>query len=273
YVSNSQFTGMDEYLCTGTNHQIPVVTNCSVLTASADTIVEDWYGFPVGDLNASCTSCTFAPAPKVYNRSAGDPTGILLSRRIDHSVDLMFEHDAPVSVWSLVLKPDFPVRQVEHVKLSSFPGKGLKYSLDESENTIRLLFSETLGNGVSAFQIRLEWNRMIPSKLSEWSISNDDARLHNVLIDRRDSFHYLNQLTIRDDWMVGKYVTLALDEIQLEDLDLNNGWVRVYNINGDLVTRSKLETPQLRVSSLVPGVYFLRYHANGTENHLKFIKL
>lgn len=271
YISATQYNDVwDEYICGGS--PIPIVTNCSELTMPGSTTNEDWYGFPAGDVNHNCTTCGFRGGQDYYTRSENNSKMLYLSKTDNDTITISFYHEAPVSTWSLELKLDFPVEAVKNIFLENCNSEEFNWNIDKSNNTIKMIFGELKGLNLFAFNIKIQINKSISVDLNSWEIYRNDPRIHNILIDKNKYYFYWENIKIKSNKIQFLYPNPSNNFLHFSEFDPITNEVSLYQSDGKLIQIKNLKTNSLDISSLLPGIYFIRYKDERFDQKFRFIK-
>ncbi len=268
YVSNSQFDNFSPSTC---DYYVPVVDNCSNITINNDPTIEDWYGFPTGDVNHTCTTCGLRKTPDIYNRSVIYSKSLKLSNEGNNSILISFDHPVPVNLWSMALKPDISVDFIKSIYLQNTNSNGFSWNIDRENNIVKLIFTEFQRIDLLHFMIHIELKENVQESALNWSIYTGDLKVHNILIDKYKNYYTWN-VNLEPSSEIFIYPNPAENILCLPRINLNFNEIFLYNSNGKLIQNQKLSSTNLDVSTLLPGMYIIRYKDENLDKILRFIK-
>jgi hypothetical protein len=271
YISNTQYNIWDEYLCGGDPY-FPVVDNCSSITANSNPIEEDWYGFPTGDVNYSCTTCGFKGNPQLYTRSI-DSKRLFIEQFGNKFVTLSFKHNDFINVWSLVLKSALPIRLIKNIELLNCHSDEYTISLDGENNLIKIIYTGLTTNRQSEFKLVLEFVNQISLINNSWSIYREDKRIRNILIDKNKNYYYWDELIEIKNNELNVFPNPANDKLYFLGAFDKEMDVVIYQLDGKLVLFTHIAENHLNISQLLPGTYFLRYKLGENTALIRFTKI
>lgn len=271
YISNTQYDNFTP-ICDPSEDRIyvPAVNNCSNINMDDDPIIEDWYGFPVGDLNHTCNSCGFRNDPPILNRNISNSIEVNLFKKSDQLITIAFKHNIPINVWSLVLNPDIQVDKIKDVSLIN--SKGLHWSTDSKNNLLKLSFVELQNLKIEIFEIKIWLKNPSKTTTSNWTISNLDTRLNNIGIDNNKNYFsfQLSGNQKNDNYFIypiasNSNILLkgALDEL----IDIS-----ILQLDGKLLLKTKPVSNQINIESLNAGIYFLQLNFENEYRIIRFSK-
>lgn len=271
YVSNTQYNNFTP-ICDPSEDRIivPAVDNCSNINMDDDPIIEDWYGFPVGDLNHTCNSCGFRNIPPILNRNIVNSINVNLVKVSDQIISVEFDQGSPLNVWSLVLTPDFPVYNIEAVTLLN--SKDIYWSKDNQKNLLKLSFVELQNKELIGFTLKIKFNKGTFSNPTNWAISSIDTKLNNIAIAKNKEIFHFN-IKAHDNHEaysilqnpVRKILTITGNLEELIDYS-------IFQIDGKLLLYSKFTTNQISTENLNPGIYILHLKSESGYKNIRFIK-
>ncbi|MGB5024108.1 MAG: T9SS type A sorting domain-containing protein [Saprospiraceae bacterium] len=271
YVSNTQYDAFTP-ICDPAEDRIfvPAVNNCSNINMDDDPIIEDWYGFPVGDLNHTCNSCGFRGNPHILNRNNDNSIDVSILKRSEQIISLEFNHNAPINVWSLVLTLDIRVEDIKSVNLVN--SKDLYWSTDNQKNLLKLSFVGLQNQEFIRFNLKIDLKNGTLTNPANWSINTTDTRLNNIAIDKnKDVFlFFLSPQKIVDNYTIFPNPTKNVLNLFGTLNELKD--ILIFQLDGKLILKTFTRINQINIESLKPGSYILQLKtANGIQNN-RFIK-
>lgn len=271
YVSNTQYDAFTP-ICDPAEDRInvPTVNNCSNINMDDDPIIEDWYGFPVGDLNHTCNSCGFKNDPPILNRNNSNSIEVNLLKESDQTISVDFKHYLPINVWSMVISPDIPIENIDQVWM--FNSAGLHWSTDIKNNLLKLSFVELQNKKITTFKLKITFKYNVSLNPVNWTISAFDSRLNNVAID---SYKKTYSFKIKEKISCEKY-SIFENSTNKEITILGNLTelleCTIFQIDGKLLLHTNLISNQLKIDDLISGTYILQLKfVNGIQN-IRFTK-
>jgi len=271
YVSNTQYDNFTP-ICDPSEDRIyvPAVDNCSNINMDDDPIIEDWYGFPVGDLNHTCNSCGFRNNPPILNRNIDNSINVVISKNSNQTILLKFKHFTSINVWSLSIFLDIPVENIVVVKLLN--SKDLYWSIDNKKNLLKMSFVEKQRIEYMDFTIEITLKNKTITDPTNWSINNHDSRLNNIAIDKYKNY----------------FPFLLFGEQKLENYLINHGIfknsitlngavdklidISILQLDGKLLLKTKPISNQINIESLHAGIYFLQLNFENEFRIFRFSK-
>lgn len=260
YISNTKYAFLSNiinpgsancfYLDQGTTF-LPI-SNCQSISAAPQGYHEDWYSFPTGDVNHSCTNCLNFTNP--ITRTKKDQEIIQLSKKSILEIDLQFGIHQDIVVGSFAIS--FP----KGLKVSNFNLQGIDkadytWNFDKTDNKFRCIIYSPENHNISLSNAILTLNKPITSnELNDIALSSDE-KIHNVGIFENDDYidwnldkstFNINELDfyVSDDQRI--YTNKFVSSIKLLDLQGKIIW-------SDHLRSNSYKLPQ----SLTPGVYLL----------------
>lgn len=271
YVSNIQYDAFTP-ICDPAEDRIyvPAVDNCSNINMDDDPIIEDWYGFPVGDLNHTCNSCGFKSNLPILNRNIANSIHITLLKRSEQIISLEFNHNAPINVWSLTLTPDIPVENIKSVNLLN--SKGLYWNIDTKKNLLKLSFVELQNQEFIGFALKINLKNGTKTNPANWSINAFDTRLNNIAIDKnKEVFPFIiNAQKFNDNYSLFLNPTTNILTVNGNGDELLD--YSIFQLDGKLLLHSKNISNQISTETLNPGIYFLQLKFETRYKSFRFTK-
>lgn len=273
YVSNTQYANYTPYNSSGCPYIVPQVQNCSEITIDNDPTLEDWYGFPIGDLNHTCTSCGFRKLPDTYVRSNENSIPPIVFQNENNSFNIRFNHNNGVTVWTMALQVDFPVDLISNIFLTDkINSHDLLWDLDKTNNVIKLCYVEMEGKEINSFEIKFELlaSTLINSKL--WRINHDHSKLNNVLIDKNKNYYVWDKIISNSPQHIFIFPNPLKDKIYLSHINETSNEIFIYQLDGKLIYNCQLKVNGIDITNFQVGTYILRYKDSEHENQFIFTK-
>lgn len=272
YVSNTQY-GDFTPICDPAEDRVfvPIVDNCAEINMDGDPVIEDWYGFPVGDLNNTCNSCGLRNNPKIFDRGNLNIINVSLRKETERQILIEFNHQLPVNIWSLVLIPDIPVANIISIQLNN--NDEVYWTTNGLKNLLKISFVELLNQGIEKFSIKINLKKNSNIHTNNWTICTSDSRMHNIAIDQnKEAFSFsLSTNQISEKYTIFPNPTSGNINIigNLEEiLEFS-----IYQSDGKFIRKAHFTSNEIDVEALKSGIYFLKLtFANGFKV-IRFNKL
>ncbi|MEI2694840.1 MAG: T9SS type A sorting domain-containing protein [Saprospiraceae bacterium] len=265
YISNTQY---DNYTPDCNDRvSVPSVYNCSEINMDDALVEEDWYGFPVGDLDHTCNSCGFRGNPTVYSRSTTQPISINLVRIDPKIIELSFNSKEPVSIWTLELKADFPVQDVIGLNVNSENADLFQWQINKSNNTIKMVYVNISNVDITNFKVILNLKQEIDANNVIFSFNYPIDRIQNIVIDKFKEYTFFESVNRLNDLRIKIYPNPAESILYCDNLNICNSNIKILDITGKLILSSTFRNCQLDISGLYCGFYFLQF-CDGTSSDL-----
>ena len=255
------------------NILIPGEFSCSG-GSSTDPTEEDWYGFPVGDVNHTCTTCGFKGLPDIHVRSDETRIPVVVQQNDGESFSIKFNHNIGVTVWTMALKVDFPVELVKNIYFNNgLHSSGFLWNIDHTNNLIKLSYVELAGKEVSSFEIKVELSIATTINSEAWFIYQDQLRINNLLIDENKNYYFWDKIIMSTDQEIFLFPNPAKYVLFLSEINKLANEVFIYRLDGRLVSKNRLNSNSIDITHLPQGAYLLRYKDPKHERQFLFTKM
>jgi hypothetical protein len=256
YVSNSQF---DQFLvdCNSEDRDlVPVVDNCSEIIVDSDPEVEDWYGFPTGDLNGSCTTCGLKADPPVLTRTLSGPVAVSIAANSNNACFLEVRHEHSINIFSssLFLGPD--ADRISHVNLVSGPEHGLIWNTDKDKGLLNLIYTHLDKSQTASISFVIEFKSNGRRNFANWRINTTDTRLNNLLIDEFKNAYPIELINNLASSGPVVYPNPASTFLFVDPIDGSDNEVIIKDMSGKFISNQIILNDRIDIRQLRPGCYF-----------------
>lgn len=272
YVSNTQFDQFSVDCNSQNRHLVPVVTNCSEINMDTDPVVEDWYGFPTGDLNSTCTTCGFRADPPILTRDFNDQIQLSLLPLTNNRVWLQISHYKSVDVFSVALKIGFDVEHITGIRLINQNVCSVQWKVDNDNGILKLVFVHLDAEILNNLALEISFRKPFFTPIHAWQIDRSDSKISNILIDESNSGYSLDLQYESDNQWQDIFPNPASDLLFFNAVDLNT-FVVVKDLNGSIVKKELVTQNKIEVSNLPPACYLIEFSSQSIPILRRFIKI
>lgn len=271
YVSNTQFDQFSVDCNSQYRDLVPVVDNCSEINISADPEVEDWYGFPAGDLNGSCTTCGLKADLPILTRALANPLQLIVNSTSENIYQLYINHVHSVNVFSLTLEIGRDVEHLAEIKLISGNPAGLVYNIVKEQGVINLVYAHLDRSELTTLRFEFRFKHSTKHLASTWKINSNAGKINNVLIDELKTAYPIE--IIHNDYHNQPYVfpNPASHVLVLQNLLGSQDFV-IRDIMGRIIKNGINVDHKIDISHLKPGCYYLEVKSIENSFIFRFVK-
>ncbi|MBK6571343.1 MAG: T9SS type A sorting domain-containing protein [Saprospiraceae bacterium] len=245
------------------NADIPVADNCAEITISSNPTVEDWYGFPVGDVNYSCTSCEFASAPVSRSYTLGENfQNILINHTNTNELVLHFDCPFKVNVWSMVLQNLALQNEIVAVYQDDKESNSFAWNYEKQTNQLRMSYVSNSIFTKRNFKINIIYKSKLEINGSCMRLVNGDPKIHNLIIGENGSYSYFDQPVFNHDSGFTIYPIPTTNYLSFLGEIPEEHQLKIYSSNGIEVYSGKVVEKTINTSNFPPGIYFLELFSN-----------
>lgn len=271
YVSNTQFDQFSVDCNSQYRDWVPVVDNCSELNMGSDPEVEDWYGFPTGDLNGSCTTCGLKADPPILTRELANPLQLIANSTSENVYQLHINHFHSVNVFSLSLEMGHDVEYLTEIKLISGNPAGLVYNIVKEQGILNLVYTHLDHSDLTTLRFELRFNHSTKHSASTWKIHSNAGKINNVLIDELKTAYPIE--IINSDYHNSPYVfpNPSSQVLVLQNLVGNQDFV-IRDVMGRIIKNGISVDHKIDISHLKPGCYYLEVKSIENSFIFRFVR-
>lgn len=272
YINFTEYN--QQYLVTNNDEctvDVPVADNCAILAMSSNPVVEDWYGFPVGDVTYSCTSCTFSSPPVSRSYIAGNWTQDYQIKNANPAeLNLTFRSSSGIKLWSMILKIQDQNNEILDVVLNDGSEPGLMWNYDQENNQLRMMYVRNSNILIKDFNIRIVFKKPLSSLSSIPELVYGDEKLHNLLIAEGEQYGYFgNQSNALSEIFI--FPNPASDFVHISGISARNARFELLSITTECMMSGILNEDQLELTGIPNGVYLLKILTPLNSRTLKLI--
>ncbi len=249
---------------------VGVIDNCAEISLGSSPTIEDWYGFPTGDVNYSCTTCDFAPL--ISRTEINKISEVQLYATLSNSSQIEYSFDYPksVNVWSLELDIHNTSAIPHQVSLKGIPDEDVVWSFNEKTGSLGIIYVNYDRVERTHFDILVRFTNTL-SKDMTGSVTEGIDRIHNVVIHSKDDYGKFNNDIITIDRTNLLYPNPSKGWIYFRKALSDDHWIQIYELNGKEVFSGRLlDNYALNVSTFSNGVYLMRLSSSTENRTLKF---
>ncbi len=271
YINSTEYNNLQQQIdCNNLMNAVPIVDNCMEIILPSNQTVEDWYGFPTGDVTYSCTSCNFT---KTTTRTSEllEEVPLFINKSGSKSLICSFSYESNVAVWTLELDLlDFG-NKVTNINLLNNHRENLTWSFDEPTNKIRLVFGNQTKNDYKEFKFEIEFKQVI-TDINVIKLSTELDRIHNLVIHDQDHYSQFSAELISNLDKLIIAPNPANEAIYFNQALPNDHKIEIIDLTGRIVFSGKaLDNRYIKTNNIYTGTYIVRIESQLGTSLLKLV--
>lgn len=271
YVNSTEYNNLQQQIdCNNLMGAVPIVDNCMEVILTSNQTIEDWYGFPVGDITNSCTSCNLTTAS---SRTAviSESVPIFITKSGSKSLTCSFSYESPVAVWTLELSLLEYGNKVTNISLLNNYKENFTWSFDESSNMIRLVFGNQSRKEYKDFSFNIEFDRAMTDE-NIIKVSTELERIHNLIIHNLDHYSQFSTELITNLENIIIAPNPANEVIYFNKTLPPDHKIEIIDLTGRIVFSGKSQDNKaIKINNLSTGTYLTKIQSQVGTSFIKIV--